>query len=235
MHKKNIVLISGLTVLIIVSAVVALKKTGSEAIGNYQGEPLAEIGTDPIIEQMPPDALQAKKERLAELILRLKANPSDFDVWMELGLIKKFFNNYRGAVAVFEYARVLNPANAVVHYNLANLYGIYLRDYPKAEEYYRAAIERAYGLAYTYLGLAEFYRDFYKEKSNLVDDVLLAGLEVIPDDPNLLLNLAFYYKSAGDKPNALKYFRKLINHPDVSGNQQQQIQEEILELEANSR
>lgn len=211
-----------------------LVKQKEAQIGDYRGEPIEEIGNDPSLSHFPAAAIEQNKNRLKELVQRLKNDPKNFEMWTDVAELKKFFNNYKGALAVFEYAKTISPENPLAYYNLANMYGLYLHDYPKAEEYYLKAIDYGMNLNYTYLGLAEFYRDFYKDKSDLIDDVLLRGLqEGVPGDPNMTLQLAYYYKSIGDKKNAIKYFAKLINSKDVNGNQQQALQGEIKALSAD--
>lgn len=202
-------------------------RNGEVQIAGYRGEPITEIGSDPIIKLIPKEALQKQKDRLAELDRKLRENPEDFEAWMAVGNLKKFFNNYIGAIAAYEYAELLQPENALIHYNLANLYGLYLRDYPKAEQYYLNARKLASNYPYVHLGLAEFYRDFYQEKADQVDDVLLEGLKYIPNEPNLTLNLAYFYKNAGDKLNAIKYFKNLLNYPLVSEDHKAAIQKEV--------
>lgn len=208
-----------------------LLKLKEAQIGDYHGEPITEIGNDPGIKNFPPAAIEQNKNRLKELAGRLQKDPGNFDMWLDVGQLKKFFNDYNGAIDALEYAKIVSPENPLAYYNLANVYGLYLHDYPKAEEYYLKAIDYGTNLDYTYLGLAEFYRDFYKAKFDLVDDVLLRGLkEGVPGDPNMMLQLAYYYKSIGDKKNAINYFTKLLTSNLISGPQKQALREEVKTL-----
>lgn len=208
-----------------------LLKPETAQIGDYRGEPIEEIGNDPAVRNYPAAAVEQNKSRLEELAQKLQENPANLDMWMAVAEFKKFFNNYNGAAAALEYAATIEPQNPLIYYNLANLYGLYLKDYPKAEENYLKAIDGGAAVAYPFLGLAEFYRDFYTAKYNLIDDVLLEGLDKgIPGDPNMILQLAYYYKSVGDNENAIKYFSKLLNSPDVSAAQKQSFREEIENL-----
>ncbi len=238
--KKPLIFIIPLALLIIGVVVWFSLKTKEVQIGDYRGEPIEEIGNDPAIKNFPPEAIEKNKNRLHELAVQLKTDPKNWNFWMEIGQLKKFFNNYNGAVAVYEYAKTINPEEPLVYYNLANLYGSYLRDYPKAEEYYLKALDYGPSDEYIYLGLAEFYRDFYTAKSDLTDDVLLQGLKEIPNNPNLIIQLAYYYKSVygesrqtADKENAIKYFSQLISIPDINADQKQAFREEIKALSAN--
>jgi tetratricopeptide (TPR) repeat protein len=225
--RKLLVILSAVLIIGAAAGLWYFLMSAGVRIGGYYGEPIEEIGNDPAIKSFPPEAVQKNKDRLADLEKILKAAPADFDAWMDVGQLKKFFHNYKGAVQAYEYAATLNPDSPLAYYNLANLYGLYLGEYAKAEQYYEQAIEKGWNLAYTYLGLAEFYRTFYKDKFRETEKVLLRGLEVIPDDPNLMLDLAFYYKTAGDKEKAVSYFKKLLNHPDISGAQKQALEEEM--------
>lgn len=202
-------------------------------IGDYRGESITEIGNDPAIKTFPPAAVEKNKKQLKELAQKLQEDPSNTGLWLAVAQLKKFFNNYLGAVEALKYALSLQPENPLVNYNLANLYGLYLKDYPRAEALYLKAIETgAPNNDYIYFSLAEFYRDFYKEKYDLIDDLLLRGLkEGNQGNPNLIMQLAYYYKSVGDNKNAVKYFRQLISSPTTTGDQQEAFKKEIQSLQ----
>lgn len=127
----------------------------------YSGEPINYIGNDKIIADFPTEALAKQKKYLALLSDSLNVHPYNFDEWMQVGIHKKFFNNYNGAKDAWEYAKILQPRNPLPYLNLANLYAYYLRDLNKAEENYLAAINNDLNNIYgSYYVLANFYRDF---------------------------------------------------------------------------
>jgi len=230
--KKQLVVFIVIVVLALAAGLGIQYYQGNRTVtlGGYHGEPVEKIGHDSMIKQLPPELLAMRKNQLAELSAKLSENPNQAEVWMNVGLVKKFFNNYQGAVQAYEYAAVLRPMDPLIHYNLGNLYGAYLKDYSKAEAEFIQARDFGLSLPYTHLALAGFYHDFYKDKISQVEPVLLEGLRNIPNDANMMLNLALYYKEIGQKIQAITYFRKLLNHEDVSGLQKQQIEAEIKAL-----
>lgn len=162
------------------------------ALQLYSGDPIENIGNDAFIEQVPSEYLKSYKKELSELRETLAKNPGDFDGWLRLGVIKKFFNNYVGARDAWEYANAVASNNSTAYYNLGGLYGAYLKDYAKAETNYLAAIKNDPKLPYVYLGLAEFYSVFFPAKKDLADDVIRQGLEANPDDESLKGALKYY-------------------------------------------
>ena len=228
--KKKIIFIIPLALLIIGVGFWLLLKNKEVQIGDYRGEPIEEIGNDPSIKNFPPAAVEKNQNRLKELAATLRKDPKFWNAWMEVGQLKKFFNNYKGAVDAYEYVKVNSPEDPLVYYNLANLYGAYLGDYPKAEEYYLKAVSYGPNEEYIYLGFAEFYRDFYKAKYDQIENLLLEGLKKVPNYTNLLIQLAYYYKSVNDNQNAIKYFSQLLNAQDIGADQKQAFREEIKAL-----
>lgn len=198
-----------------------------DALPKYKGQALNFLGDPEVIARYPKEFVDSLRKRLENAISFSKKFPEDENYWIEIGIVKKALDNYSGAKGAWNYASLLNRSNPTIYLNLANLHALYLRDFKTAEENYQRAIALSNFDAQPYLALAEFYKDFYTEKSDLVDDVLLQGLDILPDEPNLNLNLALYYKSVGDKENAIKYFEKFLKLPGITGTQQAAIESEI--------
>ncbi|MDO8467163.1 MAG: hypothetical protein Q7S83_03445 [bacterium] len=198
----------------------------------YKGQDLNFLASPKELSGYPKEFVEAQQKKLLGIIKLVNENPKDETNWIDVGLVKKVFNNYIGARDVWEYAKLLNPNASMSYSNLGKLYSGYLSDNKKAEENFLAALKLDPGISDGYLALAEFYRDFYKEKFDQVDDVLLAGIKVVPLDLNLHLQLAFYYKNIGDKENAIKYFEKFLKLPDLTGAQQKAIEEEVVALKS---
>lgn len=197
------------------------------ATNQYSGQALKFLGDPQILAGYPAEFVERKRNQLADIVKLIESDPKDETNWMDAGLIKKNFDNFDGVRDVWEYAKLVNPNNALNYYNLGILYASYFSDNKKAEQNFLVALKLDPQENLAYLGLAGLYRDFYKEKSDQVDDVLLAGLKVLPEDPNLLLQLGFYYKSVQDKERAIEYFNRFLKLVGITGYQQQQIQNEV--------
>jgi hypothetical protein len=158
----------------------------------YKGEAIDEVGDDPIIKDYPVEIVESYKEELAELATELSENPFDFDNWVRVGVLKKFFRNFEGARQVWEYANIIAPVNSVAHSNLGDLYGFYLNEFEKAEENYLKAIEVDPQFSQFYIGLAEFY--YTHDRQPDAEDIINRGLETLPGDETLTMSLKRYGK-----------------------------------------
>lgn len=154
-------------------------------------------------------------KRLADI---LKSDSARFDVWLDLGSYRKQSGDYEGAWEAWEYAAVLAPESYVPWNNLGDLYGSYLKNYPKAEENFKKAITLKQDYIGGYRSLYELYRYSYKEKSNLADDILLEGLSRNPKSTDIMILLAQYYKEIGNKDNARTYYQKALTEAKAQGN-----------------
>ncbi|PIR88907.1 MAG: hypothetical protein COU07_03350 [Candidatus Harrisonbacteria bacterium CG10_big_fil_rev_8_21_14_0_10_40_38] len=165
---------------------------GGGTLPKYKGDAIENIGTDLFIAEIPKDVQEKYKNELSDLNEGLKNTPDNIDLWIQVGIIKKIFNNYNGARDAWEYAKIVNPKHSTPYYNLGGLYGSYIKDFEKAEENYLKAIEIDPTLGYLYLGLADFYENFYTEKADQAIEVIKQGLVVVPDEPSLKQALEHY-------------------------------------------
>ncbi len=134
---------------------------------------------------------EAEKKRLVEKLNKvyvlLREHEKKYPYWIEIGLIKKTLGDYTGAISAWRNAVSLSKRPVLAYGNLADLYFHYLRNYEKAEEYYQKALELN-PRNFTYReGLADLYRYDLKEKSHLVEEIMLEGAK---QDP---ANKIFYY------------------------------------------
>lgn len=196
----------------------------------YTGQKLDYLGDYKILEKYPKEFVESNRNRLLSLVEAVTKNPDQIDNWIDIGLVKKNVDNYVGAKDVWDHTNKINPNYGLNYFNLGNLYALYLRDFKKAESNYYKALRLDRNSVNFHLGLAEFYRDFYKEKYDLVDDVLLEGLVYVPKDANLLLNLALYYRDTGEKAEAIKYFEKFLTAEGFSDTQAEAVKQEIEKL-----
>jgi tetratricopeptide (TPR) repeat protein len=162
------------------------------SLPSYKGDSIDNIGTDPIINTVSAATIEKYKKELTTLKDSLVKEPNNFDEWVQVGMIKKIFNNYSGARDAWEYACIVAPKNSIAYFNLGGLYGSYLHEFEKAELNYLRAIENDSKLAYLYLGLADFYWTFDVSKRDKADDIIRKGLEALPGDEALLQALQMY-------------------------------------------
>ncbi len=197
----------------------------------YQGQTLSYLGAEKVAGKYPVAYLQQQKDRFAAELKLIGDDRNNIDAWIGLAIIKKSVENYAGARDVLEYTKHLAPNNPTIYYDLGDLYASFLRDNKSAELNFVKAVQLDSYEEFTYLGLADFYRDFYPEKSAEIPKVLLSGLDHIKNNPNLALELASYYRSVGDKADAITYFELVLQNPEITGTQQALIQDEIKKLQ----
>lgn len=197
-------------------------------VEGYTGQKLSYLGESKVLRGYPKEFVQQQKERLNAAINFLATeDPKSVDHWLDIGLVKKTFNNYEGARDVWEHAKTINSDHPIAYANLAKLYGFYLNDLEKAEKNYQEALDLDPNADYLYLGLAELYRDAMNLKKDLVDDVLLAGLKHLPGHASLMTELATFYQNNGEAEKAIYYYNRLLNHPYINDQQKEAIRKEI--------
>lgn len=176
---------------------------------------------------------QAKKiieDKYAVYVKELKANPSNINDWIQIGILYRMVHDNKSAEESWIYATRLSSKAAVPHKNLADLYTYDLKDNVKAEAQWKIAIELDPSDTTAYRGLFDLYRLVYTAKAEQAPGVLLGGLKTNPKDVDLMLPLAAYYKDKNDTVNARTYFQKALVEIKARGNNAAlaaQIQEEI--------
>lgn len=170
--------------------------------------------------------------KISELSAILKKNNNSFDDWISLGLVRKTIGDYEGARQAWEYGSAIRTKNSLSFRNLGDLYHYYLKDYPKAEQNLKQSIKNDPSDIGTYRALVDLYTQSYTEKLSEVPTVLTAGLKANPEQYDLFIMMASYYKGAGDKANAKMYYEKALAVADKSGmtNMKQVITDEINKL-----
>ncbi|MDP6587385.1 MAG: hypothetical protein QF535_22245 [Anaerolineales bacterium] len=141
----------------------------------------------------------------------LKEDPTSYGNWLSLGLQRKIAGDYEAARDIWEYANILSPNNSISYHNLGDLYHFYLKDFPKSEENFKIAINHSPGAASYYINLHNLYKLSYKQDTTEAVNVLLIGIEVNPNNTDLLITLAVYYKDNDDNKNAKKYYQQARN------------------------
>lgn len=156
---------------------------------------------------------EAQKQKITAEIkdarAKVKANYDDLANWLQLGLLYKAIEDYPSAVEAWEFAGLIRPKDWVAFHNLGDLYWMNIKDFPKAESYFRKAIANNKH-PMIFQKLYELYRYSYTENANLAEGVLKEGIAANPKEPALVVVLADYYRDMGDKANALNYYKRAL-------------------------
>ena len=152
------------------------------------------------LQMMNEEILQASLEDLNKQYRRLEEGDEHIFIrWNNIGILKKRLGDYVGTEQAWLKAAEHNPNQILVIGNLADLYAFDLKDSQKAEEYYKRALSSdSYNYNY-YIGLATLYRYKMTEKSNLIESLMLSGIDKFPSEAeNHYMYLANYFFYGAD-------------------------------------
>lgn len=133
---------------------------------------------------IPDGMLPSAKAEMEQIIGELQKNPYNAALWSELGLYRKEAGDYEGARQAWEFAYELQPENGGFAENLGMLYGYYLKNGLKSEEFFRAAILLEPKNIHLRLRLFELYRDVFEDKAK-ARAAIEAALKDNPDNEQL--------------------------------------------------
>lgn len=139
---------------------------------------------------------------------RIKNNSRDLEAYLDLGIIKTQLGDLNGAEKVYLDSLKVVPRNILILNNLALLY-VQIKDYKKAEQAFLRLLEITPSSYQTYIHLSELYLNNMNDKKK-AEEILLKGLEVMPEMPDLLSALAGFYRDQGQKLKAIEYYKRLL-------------------------
>lgn len=158
------------------------------------------------------------ERNVKDVVAVLKDSPYSLEAWLGLGVLYKQAGDYRAAEEAWKYANALSPGNIVSFNNLGDLYHYYLKEYPKAEDMFLKAIKNDKKYTLSYMNLFDLYRYSYKTDTTRAADALKQGIAANPENIDLVIALAAYYKEKGDKTNARTYYTQALAKAKTAGN-----------------
>lgn len=177
---------------------------------------------------LPAETFDSFRQRFEESKAELEKDPDLFNVWLQVGVLKKAVGDYEGARDVFIYAGRIRPQNSSSFASLADIYAYFLDEPEKAEKAIKTAIENDPTDASYRLALADIYRYKLPGKENMYEQTLLDALKEIPNEVNLVSALATYYRQNDQVDQAIVYYEQLVKlNPD-----NQMAKEDLAELKA---
>ncbi len=136
----------------------------------------------------PEETLDVVREKTTTEINKfvgiLKKDPTNFESWIDLGIYRKLIEDYEGAKEAWQFASILRPNSALPVSNLGNLYGYYLKDKTKAEEYYLNSLTIEPNVGFWYYQAYVFYREVMQDESK-AREIIERGVKNNPGDEDL--------------------------------------------------
>lgn len=130
---------------------------------------------------------------------------------MDIGLQWYNLREFDLAAKWWRKGLAVEPNNDIGWYNLGNAY-LEMKDYGDSESAYLKSMDYATeGETEGCIALGELYRYAYTAKRDQEDDLYLKCLKKHPKNRDIIARLAVYYRDAGDKKNAIKYFDQLFS------------------------
>ena len=175
----------------------------------YSGQAIDEKGSDPILNAVNKETYDSYVNELSRLKDVLENDPLAVESWVRLGQIKKVFNNYTGARDAWEYVSSIIEPDALLSFNLANLYGFDLKDSKRAVEYYERALELDSDNYDYVIGTIDYYRTM-DDKRNRINELIGVALSINPGDSSLLSYIGRYYQDIKNYDKAVEYYEKAL-------------------------
>jgi tetratricopeptide (TPR) repeat protein len=164
-----------------------------------------------IVEDLENWYKKESEEKFSILKESILADPTDSNLWLALGTIKKNVGDFAGARDVWLKSIELAPQDSRGYYALANLYSHFLVDHNKAVQYYQLALDVSGSGTFN----ITFYKNYYSFTFDVLKDkekaeaILLQGIAVNPASP-LLYVLGNFYAAQGDKQKAAEYYNQYL-------------------------
>jgi len=210
MNKKVKIILEIIALIIIVLAVIFFVTRQVGHIGDNQTGDLSHFWEMKVEKELPPEALEKFQARHENAVASLKINNDLFAAWVDLGTAKKAMGDQQGALDVWLHLNEIRPNNSTSFRNAGEIYMEEYQDYNQAEEMFQTAKKNDPTKESIYLQIAWLYNFRDTDKKHLVDDVILEGLEQVPDSQQLTVYLADWYLEQGEKDKAIEYYEKAI-------------------------
>lgn len=216
------------TFAVIIIAIVAAAVIGGAAYSSWQKQEEAKaLSSNPQTKDAYAKVLQRQKD--------IRKDKNNYDAYMSLafswkgiGEVTKNDAYLRRAADV--YGRVIKKWGIKAYLpflNRANVY-IGLKEYGRAEDDLKVALEIDPGEQNLYVSLANLYKGYMNKDGETIKSVYEQGLKTVVGGGNLVVSYASYLKGTGEYKEALKYYKMLQQaYPSNTSYEQ-----EIKELEA---
>lgn len=157
------------------------------------------------------------EETFAEDIKQIKAD-NNINAWADLAVLRKITEDYKGSAEIWIYISKRYPTYAGPYAALGDLYGNYLKDYPKAETNFLKALSLDPRNTDMYVDLYNLYRGPFPKSNTAAEDILKRGITATGGVYQLHVELARYYTSKNRIVEAKAAYDAAIANAKAQGN-----------------
>ncbi|MFA4872410.1 MAG: hypothetical protein WC659_00545 [Patescibacteria group bacterium] len=162
---------------------------------------------------LPDSAREKFFKRFTNDTNALRANPDNFNAWLDIGLVHKNLNAFEKARDAWEHLGEIRPLNSISFSNIGDLYAWFLHEPAKGEAAYLQALKNEPTDINFYRNLAEIYDKLMPERKGQIDPLLEEGIKAArtnTEKAELTALMASYERDRGEKDEALKHYREVL-------------------------
>ncbi len=145
-------------------------------------------------------------------------DPSQISDWLDLAIVYHTGNDFNGAREVWEFLVKAIPNDTTPYDNLGRLYHFDLKDFEKAEYYFKKSIEIQPNVIGSYLELHTLYAYSYKTDTTLAADILEQAAKRFPKESDPLALLGTYWRDKGDSAKARAAYTRALDRAREANN-----------------
>lgn len=154
------------------------------------------------------------QEKIDGIKKKYEEKPDIWEIWISIGGLKTLLKDYDGAIAAYRQSIVLYRENPLGYRGIAEVYNQNLKDYKKAQEHYKLALEINPGDVEVYIALAvlQYYR---LNDAQAAEKTFASGLARTQNNEEIMVRLIRFYNTIGDKAKEKNTAKLLLQlHPD---------------------
>ncbi len=166
---------------------------------------------------VPAEARTIIQQKIAGFVANLKKDPTDASSWFDLAIWYHTADDFEGARQIWEFLIKAAPEDTTAYDNLGRMYYFDLKDFPKAESYFKQSISVRSDIITPYIELFGLYKDSYKQNTTAAVDILITASKKFPTNPDPFLLLGGYYRDHNEIAKARDAFTKGIEILKTAG------------------
>lgn len=167
---------------------------------------------------VPEEARAAIQAKVDGDVAVLTIDKTNAGAWLDLGLQYKMANDLEGARLVWEFLVRAAPTETTPLDNLGRMYHFDLKQYAKAEEYFKKSIAVNPKSVAAYIELFDLYRYSYKQNTTAAVDIMHAAAAQFPTDAGIPFALGQYYRDLRQSAAARAEYAKALGIARTAGN-----------------